>query len=167
VKLHPNDVRRIIRALEVHQVTGKPISSLQQQFDRARSAGECHVFVLDWPKEQLDQRIRVRVDEMFAGGFLEEVRGLISHAAAGEIALSRTARQAVGYKEVLEFLDGQRDLPATIELVKLRTRQFAKRQLTWFRSLSECRWITVDEPLEAEAVAGRILDSGAGGSAKR
>jgi tRNA dimethylallyltransferase len=169
VKLHPNDVRRIIRALEVHQVTGKPISSLQQQFDRGRSADECRVFVIDWPREQLDRRIRERVDEMFAVGFVEEVRGLISHAAAGpgEIALSRTARQAVGYKEVLEFLDGQRDLPATMELVKLRTRQFAKRQLTWFRSLSECRWIAVDEPLEPEAVAGQIFESGAGSSAKR
>ena len=168
-KLHPNDVRRIIRALEVHRVTGKTISSLQQQFDRGHSADECRVFVLDWPREQLDQRIRKRVDEMFAGGFVEEVRGLISQHATrpGKIALSRTARQAVGYKEVLELLDGQRDLPATIELVKLRTRQFAKRQLTWFRSLSECRWIAVGEPLEPEVVARRIFDSEAGSSAKR
>ncbi len=74
--------------------------------------------------------------------------------------MSRTAAQAVGYREVLEHLRGERDLAATIELVKLRTRQFAKRQLTWFRSLSECRWVSVSEPFDPAQVAQRIAQEG-------
>jgi len=161
-KLHPNDVRRIIRALEVHQTTGQAISTLQQQFDRSRPASECRVFVLDWPRQQLDQRIRQRVDEMFAAGLVDEVRRLLSGTSPDtpEAALSRTASQAVGYKEVLDFLKDERDLPSTIERVKLRTRQFAKRQLTWFRSLSECRWIAMQEPLEPQTVARQIMAIG-------
>jgi tRNA dimethylallyltransferase len=163
-KLHPNDVRRIIRALEVHQTIGQPISSMQQQFNQARSAGECHVFVLDWPRELLDQRIRHRVDEMFAADLVDEVKKLLtahSNNSTKNTPLSRTASQAVGYKEVLDFLNGQRDLVATIEQVKIRTRQFAKRQLTWFRSLSECRWIQVQPPLQPEALAQHIVTIGA------
>ena len=156
-KLHANDVRRVIRALEVHHSTGQPISSLQQQFARGRPASECRLFVLDWPREQLDERIRRRVDEMFAAGLVEEVRRLQA-ALHGE--LSRTASQAVGYREVLDHLQGQRELTDTAEIVKLRTRQFAKRQLTWFRSLSECRWVSVCEPLDAADVARRIAEEG-------
>ncbi len=85
-KLHPNDIRRVIRALEVHQATGRPISSLQQEFERGRPVQECRVFVLDWPRDKLDERIRRRVDQMFAAGLVEEVRRLM---AAG--SLSRTA----------------------------------------------------------------------------
>ncbi len=80
MKLHPNDIRRIIRALEVHQTTGQTISSFQQQFNQARPADQCRVFVLDWPREQLDERIRHRVDAMFSAGLIEEVKLLISAA---------------------------------------------------------------------------------------
>jgi tRNA dimethylallyltransferase len=170
-KLHPNDVRRIIRALEVQHTMGQPISKMQNQFDQGRPANECRVFVLDWPRDQLDRRIQQRVDAMFAAGLVGEVCGLLKSTSAesGDVVsaahaqkvFSRTASQAVGYKEVLEFLSGQRDLPATIELVKLRTRQFAKRQLTWFRSLSECRWIAVSEPFELAALAREIASLGA------
>jgi tRNA dimethylallyltransferase len=162
VKLHPNDLRRIIRALEVHQTTGQPISTLQQQFNHGRSADQCRVFVLDWPRECLNERIRQRVDKMFATGLVDEVRNLLTIAADQKSgpAFGRTASQAVGYKEVLDFLKGARDLAATVELVKLRTRQFAKRQLTWFRSLSECRWIVVDEPFRPDEIAQQIHAAG-------
>jgi tRNA dimethylallyltransferase len=165
-KLHPNDVRRIIRALEVHHATGTPISALQEQFDKGRPASECRVFVLDWPRDILDERIRKRVDQMFADGLVQEVNTLLNSPSSGmpeghrretkEQAHSRTAAQAVGYRETIEHLHGARDLPATIELVKLRTRQFAKRQMTWFRSLSECRWIGVSDPFDPADVAQRI-----------
>jgi len=171
-KLHANDLRRVIRALEVHEMTGQPISSLQQQFAQGRSADHCKVFVLDWPRDNLENRIRQRVDAMFAVGLVEEVRRVTANvggeslprladryarsSAKGFASYSRTASQALGYREVLEYLNGQRDLAATIELVKLRTRQFAKRQLTWFRSLGECRWVTVSEPFEPTAIAQRI-----------
>jgi tRNA dimethylallyltransferase len=149
-KLHPNDLRRVIRALEVQRTTGQPISQLQQQFEIGRLEDDCRVFVLEWPREQLEERIRRRVDQMFANGLVDEVRNLRQ--------LSRTASQAVGYREAMEHLQGFRDLPATIELVKLRTRQFAKRQLTWFRSLSECRWISVGELLNPAEIAEQIAN---------
>ena len=155
-RLHPNDARRIIRALEVYEQTGTPISTLQKQFDVGRPASECRVFVLDWPRDLLYERINRRVDQMFASGLVDETRSLI--ATHGR--LSRTARQAVGYREVIEHLAGDLDLAATIELVKTRTRQFAKRQLTWFRSLSECRAVPVGEPLTPVVVARRIVELG-------
>lgn len=151
-KLHPNDSRRLIRALEVHHHTGRPISQHQSQFATGHAATDCRVFVLNWPREELISRIDARVEAMFAAGWLEEVRKLL---ASGH-SLSRTAAQAVGYREIIEHLAGVRDLPTTIELIKLRTRQFAKRQLTWFRSLSECTWIEVSEPFSAFPVAEQI-----------
>ena len=75
-------------------------------------------------------------------------------------ALGRTAREALGYREVIEYLRGERDLAATVELVKLRTRQFAKRQMTWFRSLSECHWVPVSGQLNAAEVADCIAQQG-------
>ncbi|MEX2142197.1 MAG: tRNA (adenosine(37)-N6)-dimethylallyltransferase MiaA [Pirellulales bacterium] len=155
-RLHANDTRRLIRALEVFEATGSPISALQQQFEVGRAADECHVFVLHWPRGALNERINRRVESMFATGLVEETRRLIER----EKPLGRTAWQAVGYREVIEHLEGKLDLAATIELVKLRTRQFAKRQLTWFRSLSECRSVPVAEPFDATLVAQRIFELG-------
>lgn len=136
-RLHANDTRRLIRAIEVFEKTGQPISQWQQQFDVGLPAESCRVFVLDWPRAELYARIDRRVEAMFAAGLLDEVRGLVSSPQG----LSKTAAQAVGYREVVEHLAGMRDLGETIELVKRNTRRFAKRQCTWFRSLSECRFV--------------------------
>ena len=149
-RLHPNDTRRLIRALEVYQKTGQPISELQRQFDVGRPAADCRVFVLDWPKAELYARIQRRVEAMFAAGLVEEVRGLL----AGPGPPSRTARQAVGYREVIEHLEGRRSRTETIELVQQHTRQLAKRQGTWFRSLSECRFVPISGPLDLPESAG-------------
>lgn len=152
-KLHPNDVRRMIRALEVAHVTGRPLSHWQTQFDEGRSAEECRVFVLYWPREVLHQRIDQRVDQMFASGLVEETRRLLERYGS----LGRTAAQAVGYREVIAYLQGEQDLEATIQLVKQRTHQFARRQETWFRSLSECRWIAMREGETPAETARRIV----------
>jgi tRNA dimethylallyltransferase len=154
-RLHANDRRRIIRALEVFEQTGTTLSSQQQQFDRARSAEQCRCFVLDRPREELNARIDARVDAMFASGLVDETRLLLEKHGD----LSRTAGQAVGYREVIEHLRGERDLPATIDLVKLRTRQFAKRQMTWFRSLSECRTLSVSGEFDTNEVVERIVSA--------
>jgi len=154
-KLHPHDKRRIIRALEVHRATGRPISHLQTQFDEGRPAESCRVFVLLWPRDVLHRRINERVDAMFAAGFVEEVRGLLQRHGA----LSRTALQAVGYREVMAHLQGQKDLAATVEAVKARTRQFARHQETWFRGLSECRFVHLEEGVSDQEVALRILQT--------
>jgi tRNA dimethylallyltransferase len=155
-RLHPRDRRRIIRALEVYEQTGVPISQQQRQFDRARPAEQCRCFVLARPREELLARIDARVDAMFAAGLVDETRRLL---AAGHI-LSRTAAQAVGYRETLEHLRGERDLAATVELVKLRTRRFAKRQMTWFRSLSECRFVEVSGQSTAAELVDQIAAAG-------
>ncbi|MEX0977643.1 MAG: tRNA (adenosine(37)-N6)-dimethylallyltransferase MiaA [Pirellulales bacterium] len=151
-RLHPRDTRRVIRALEVFEKTGRSITDLQLQFDRARAADECRVFVLDWPRKELGERIDRRVEAMFAAGLVDEVRGLLALAKPP----GRTASQAVGYREVIEHLGGARDLGETIELVKLRTRQFAKRQMTWFRSLSECRFVAMSVQRGIDEVAREI-----------
>ena len=154
-RLHPNDIRRLIRALEVSRKTGQPISTLQRQFEIGRPADQCRVFVLDWPREQLYRRIDQRVEQMFAAGLVDEVRGLL----ARPWPLSKTASQAVGYREVIDHLKSGISLEKTIELVKQHTRQFAKRQWTWFRSLSECRFVPVEEPLIPQEVARRIAST--------
>ncbi len=140
---------------EVFEKTGRPISDWQRQFDVGRPAAECRVFVLDWPKAELYARIEGRVAEMFAAGLVEEVRQLL----AGPRPLSRTARQAVGYREVIEHLEGRRDLAETIGLVQQHTRQLAKRQATWFRSLDECRFLPVSNPFDAAEVADTIYNT--------
>ncbi len=154
-RLHPSDTRRVVRALEVWEKTGKSITALQQQFGQARQAADSRVFVLDWPRDELIVRIDQRVEAMFRQGLVEEVRKLL----AGGSALSRTATQAVGYREVIEHLDGVRNLSDTIELVKIRTRQFAKRQRTWYRSLSECRFVAQTPRDQAPDVALEIVRS--------
>lgn len=151
-RLHPRDARRVIRALEVWEKTGQSISVLQRQFDRSRPSAECRVFALAWPRDELGGRIDARVDAMFAAGFVDEVRQLFDRHGP----LSRTASQAVGYKEVLEHLSGARDLEETRELIKLRTRQFAKRQGTWFRSLSECRTVKLTGAVDSRKIAAAI-----------
>ncbi len=155
-RLHPNDTRRLVRALEVYEKTGRPISELQRQFDAGRPAEACRVFVLNWPPKDLHARIDRRVEAMFAAGLLDEVRRLLKRPEP----LSRTARKAVGYREVIEHLGGERTLDETVELVKSHTRQLAKRQRTWFRSLSECRFVPVPGRLEAVELAGRIAQMG-------
>jgi tRNA dimethylallyltransferase len=176
-RLHPNDTRRLIRALEVFELTGQPISQLQRQFEAGRPARQCRVFVLDWPRAELHARIDARVCAMFAAGLVDEVRRLlavgplsqrergdsslpVSQRERGEStqpALSRTARQGVGYREVIEHLEGRRSLAETIELVQLHTRQLAKRQMTWFRSLSECRFVAASGRLDTAGVVGKII----------
>ena len=152
-KIHPNDVRRIIRALEVYRATGEPISHQQMQFDEGRPAEEARVFVLSWPRADLHVRINNRVDQMFADGFVDEVRTLLEKHAT----LGKTARQAVGYAEVVAHIQDGVDYDETVQRTKTRTRQFAKRQDTWFRSLSECRFIARSDGDTVEAIAEQIL----------
>lgn len=137
-RIHPNDVRRMVRALEVYTLTGKPLSTWQTQWERALNVNEGAVLWLDVPRADLYAHIDRRVEAMFAAGFVDEVRRL----RALPRPWSREAGKALGYREVCEHLDGRLDRGATIALVQLRSRQFAKRQLTWFRHLPGCRSAT-------------------------
>jgi tRNA dimethylallyltransferase len=152
-RLPHTDVRRITRALEVARLSGRPLSHWQVQFEEARSANDCRMFALQMPREVLVSRIEKRVDNMFAQGLVEEVRGL---SVANENGLGRTASQAVGYREVLAFLAGQISIEEAIAAVKLHTVQMAKRQRTWLRSLTEVRNIDVGEAEPTSQVADKV-----------
>ena len=142
-RLHPNDVRRVVRALEVHILTGKPISAWQQTWDTpafTEQSGtsspslQIPAIVLELPREELYDRINRRVAAMLDSGWLDEVRKLreLPHS------LSREARQALGYCELLAYLEGTGPgWEETINLIQTHTRQFAKRQLTWFRHIPQ------------------------------
>ena len=155
-KLHPNDTRRIIRALEVYKITGQPISHSQVHFEEQPSAGRHKVLALSWPRERLHERIAARVDQMFVDGLEDEVRGLLDRYGQ----LSRTASQAVGYRELIAFLEEQVSRDETVEQVKRRSRQFARRQKTWFRSLKECRQVDQSGEMDPAAMARQILEMG-------
>ena len=155
-RLHANDIRRIIRALEVFEKTGRPMSHWQQQFDKGLPADACRVFVIDRPRAELHDRIDRRVEAMFAAGLVEEVRRLLNNP----LGLSKTARQALGYAEVVDYCEARQGLAATVDLVKTHTRQFAKRQATWFRSLSECRFVNLQGEVDPQVAAEQIRELG-------
>lgn len=151
-KLHPNDTRRLIRALEVQRLTGKPISHWQTQFEHGLPADRCRVFALTWPRALLHERIERRVDEMFQAGLVDEVKRLLENYDQ----LSRTASQAVGYKETIAHLKQSAPINETIEAVKASTRQFARQQETWFRGLSECRMVDASQYDSVESLTDAI-----------
>jgi len=134
-RLHPNDVRRVVRALEVHELTGRPFSDWQGQWATPPAGPPDRCLWLDLPRDVLYARIDRRVDRMAAEGLVDEVRALRDLSPP----VSREAAQALGYKELLPHLDGKEDLPTALERLRTASRRFAKRQLTWFRSLAGCR----------------------------
>lgn len=154
-KLHPNDQRRMIRALEVYKLTGTPISHYQMQFDELQEDRCLHVFALAWDRTGLHGRINERVDKMFDAGFVEEVRVLLQEF--GEF--SATALQGVGYREVVDHLTEQSQLVVAVTKTKTRTRRFARRQETWFRGTAECQWVSMDDQSTVTSVVDLIISS--------
>ena len=152
-KIDKQNPRRVIRAVEVIRLTGKKFSEQRAAWNSTsritHHASSLFCFIRD--TDDLRDRINVRVDEMFARGLVDETRGLLQRG----LAENKFAMQAIGYRQVVEHLRGERNLAETVALVKIRTRQFAKRQLTWFRRHGNCEWIALkpDETVE-ETVAG-------------
>jgi tRNA dimethylallyltransferase len=154
--LHPNDHRRIIRALEVHKATGKPISHWQMQFDEGHQEDECRVFTIRHPRAILHERMEARVDRMFEAGLVDEVRGILDQWKE----LGQTAAQAVGYKEAIALIKDDVPMEETIERVRVRTRRFGRHQETWFRGLSECRMIDLEEEFDPAEIAENLVEIG-------
>jgi len=152
-RLHSNDARRIIRALEVLHLTGRPLSDQQQQVPLDPAEGPTHVHWLSPPRDWLYDRIDRRVLQMFDAGLVAEVQGLVQ----ADETMSRTARQGLGYKEVISHLEGAASLPETITAIQTRTRQFAKRQHTWFRNLAECTDVPFTGTESGEQLVERLL----------
>jgi tRNA dimethylallyltransferase len=146
-RVHRNDLRRIVRALEVHELTGRPLSDWQTQWRRSPEAmPRCVCLVAK--REELYARIDARVERMVAGGLLDEARALL---ACGR-PLSREAAQAAGYREAFGHLAGHFSLSAMVARIQTRSRQLAKRQLTWFRALPECTPLSAELTLTEQAL---------------
>lgn len=146
--------RRVVRAVEVIRLIGRPFSQQRAHWPERAPTLAGRSFGLLRSREDTIRRINARVEAMFAAGLVEETRGLLDRG----LATNRTAQQAIGYRQVMEYLEGKRSRLETIELVKVRTRQLAKRQLTWFRGQMDLYWLEVaaDEP--ALSVAKRLVD---------
>ena len=151
-KIDKQNPRRVVRALEVIRTTGKPFSSLRADW-ATQQATRDPLYLFNRSAADLHQRINSRVDEMFRRGLVEETRELLKRG----LAENRNAMQSIGYRQVVEHLRGERDLAETIELVKIRTRQFAKRQLTWFRRHGNCQWIELKPEETVEEVLANHL----------
>lgn len=159
LRLHPNDRRRLIRAIEVYELTGKPLTEQQKQPPLTDEEKPPHVYWLSPPREWLYDRINRRVELMIEAGLIAEVRQLLSHSDR----MSHTARQGLGYKEVIDGLGddseaelSEEQLAAVVDTIQTRTRQFAKRQHTWFRNLEECSEVEIAEEDTPATIADRI-----------
>ncbi len=152
-ELHPNNLRRIIRAIEVYRITGMPVSVLQEQYKQARKSYQFKIMCIAREREDIYRRINERVESMFDKGLVDEVK-LLSEDPKG---LSKQAMQALGYKEVVQYLDGRLTLDDAKEMVKQSTRRFAKRQMTWFRSFPDVQWLEADEYEGPGSISDEII----------
>jgi len=153
-KMDRQNPRRVIRAVEVIRLTGKKFSGQRAAWETQNSRCETRTLLcLTRPPDDLHRRISARVDEMFACGLVDETRELLRRG----LAENRTALQAIGYRQVVEHLRGERGLAETIELVKIKTRQFAKRQLTWFRRHGNCRGLELPRSETASETAAKVI----------
>jgi tRNA dimethylallyltransferase len=142
-RIHPNDLKRVLRALEVYLTTGVPISSWQKR--EGKTWPEDLIYIgLTRDREELYQRIELRVDRMIAQGLLDEVKGLLEKGFGPELQ----SMQGLGYKELVPVVKGQATLEEAVKLLKKRTRNYAKRQMTWFRKEPVEKWFLLSGPEE-------------------
>lgn len=150
-RIHSNDLVRIIRALEVYELTGKPITAWQQEGTYEQFLMQFVKIGLTLERERLYERINHRVEEMVARGLLDEVKKLKNNGYTPKLKALKT----VGYQELFDYLKGELDLPAAIEKIKLNTRHYAKRQLTWFKKDKYITWLDATE----DNLIERILEN--------
>jgi len=160
-KIDRKNPRRVVRALEVIRLTGRPFSDQRAAWGKAASHGDViqpsaeGFFAFSRQPADLRIRISARVDRMFQHGLVAETARLLELGLAD----NPTAMQAIGYRQVVEHLRGERPLSETIELVKVRTRQFAKRQMTWFRRQARPRWLELTPKDTAATAAARVWEA--------
>lgn len=151
-KINQNDERRIIRALEVYVSNRKPISQLQKDRSGVWGKYDIKIFALNREREELYDRVNQRVDVMFERGLVAEVERL------NQFRLSRTAQGLIGIPEVTGYLQGEKSLEEAKEILKMNTRHYVKRQLTWFRKDKRLTWLNIPSNESAEQTANRIVD---------
>lgn len=151
-RLHPNNTRRVVRALEVYLTTGQPMSAQSGEWE-GESDEDWLIFALSWPREVLYRRIDARVDRMLSAGLVEEVRQLL----AGGIPPQAQSMQAIGYKEIVAALDGICAMDEATEAIKRNTRRYAKRQITWLRRDPRVQWVDLSSFGDTAAVHSALI----------
>lgn len=152
--IHENNVKRIIRALEYYQKTGERISDHNARERQKGSAYNAAYFVLNLPRPVLYERIDRRVDQMLEAGLVAEVRGLLERGCTREMV----AMQGLGYKEIIDYLNGACTLEEAVYIIKRDTRHFAKRQLTWFAREREVIWLDKQSYADDAALLTHMMD---------
>lgn len=153
-RINPNDERRIVRALEVYHLTGKPISSFQTQFTAPAPASPWQLIGLRRAKEHESRRINTRVKKMIDTGLVAEVEALLAEA----LPLSKQAAAAIGYAEIIAMLRAEMTLVEAIERIKINTRRLAKHQRTWFKTFAQVRWFDLEPDAPVEPLIDPILN---------
>jgi tRNA dimethylallyltransferase len=140
-RLHANDVRRVIRALEVYEFTGKTITHFQEESKKLPPRYNCAYIGLTMDRQKIYKRIEQRVDAMIEQGLIEEVKKLLNMGYNRDLV----SMQALGYKEIVGYLEGEISLEEALFILKRDSRHYAKRQLTWFRRDERIKWFNIDE----------------------
>ena len=153
-KIHPNNVKRVIRALEVCHATGKTFTQVNLESLR-EPAYDALIFGLSWDRQQLYERINRRVDIMMENGLEEEVRSLMEMGLGHEC----TAMQAIGYKEIVEYFEGKISLAEAVDKIKQESRRYAKRQMTWFRRNPKIEWIMLQDGYSLDKILEKCFTS--------
>lgn len=147
-RLHPNNVRRVIRAIEFYRVTGIPISKHQEMTKQTETRYNPIMFTIEWDREVLYERINRRVDIMLEEGLIDEVRSLLEMGCTRDM----NSMKGIGYKEIIDYLNGGCSLDEAVSLIKQSSRRYAKRQLTWFRRDSRIHRLTAGDDVIEQAM---------------
>ncbi len=151
--IHPNNVKRVIRAIEFFRITGKPISQQIRESKLVDSPYFTNIIGINYKdRSKLYDKINKRIDKMLENGLIEEVQAL------SKINISKTAKEAIGYKEILPYLNGECDLLTAVENLKMQTRRYAKRQITWFNRNKNIKWFYIDDYDEKESMICDIIN---------
>lgn len=154
VKIHKNNVKRVIRALEVHEITGQKFSELNTDIRKQSKKYDCVLIGLNMDRKILYERINKRVDKMLSEGLIEEVKSLIEKGYDKNLV----AMQGIGYKEIVEYLEGNTELEETVNILKRNTRRFAKRQFTWFLRDTNVKWFNINSINEIDFIVDDIYN---------
>ncbi|WP_296561105.1 tRNA (adenosine(37)-N6)-dimethylallyltransferase MiaA [uncultured Acetobacterium sp.] len=151
--VHPNNLNRLIRALEIYELTGKPKSDFDEETKKHSVPYDYIILGLDWDRETLYERINRRVDRMIEEGLIEETKMLIERGYDWNL----TAMKAIGYKELKAYLEGESSLAEAVTILKRDSRHYAKRQMTWFRKDKRIQWLKMDETRDLETQVEECL----------
>jgi len=153
-KIHKNNVKRVIRALEVHEITGRKFSELNTDIRKQSKKYDCILIGLNMDRKILYERINKRVDKMLSDGLIEEVKSLIEKGYDKNLV----SMQGIGYKEIVDYLEGKTELEETVNILKRNTRRFAKRQFTWFLRDINVKWFNINTINEIDIIVDDIYN---------